>query len=61
MHSVHNKHENNAQIDGYTCITYLQVYESVQVCVFTYMFQLQNQLTDFDLITHQRYATVGHC
>jgi len=35
MHSVHNNHENNAQIDGYIRITYLHVYACV--CVNEWM------------------------
>lgn len=51
--------KNNAQTIAYMCITYLHAY--VCVCPSAYVFQLQNHLTDFDLITHQRYATEGHC
>jgi hypothetical protein len=58
MHSVHHEHENNAQTGGYTCTTYLHV--CVRACVSAYMFQLQNHVPDFDLIT-QLYANEGHC
>jgi hypothetical protein len=61
MHSVHIAQENNAQTHGYVCITYLHVCMCVCVCVCVYMLQVQNRLTDFELITHQRYATGGQC
>ena len=54
MHFVHNEHKKQCSNNW---LNVLPTYMCMCVCAHVCVFQLQNHFTDFDLITHQRYAT----